>query len=160
MNKGFGLSEVGAEKYRQPYEIRFKKGKIQMKMVLASCIAAISLTACATTSQSLVARNFTKLTGSEIRTILPGNSLKGTDKSGQYTIYYTSQRTMKIIRNGRNDTGRWRIDGDMYCRQWTKLGKGKERCVTMFRRGDAIQWVRNDEITDETVLLSGNPAGL
>lgn len=131
-----------------------------MKPILYTTIAALALAACSTVSQSLVAQDFTQLTGSQIRTMLPGNSLKGTDSSGRYTIYYTSDRSMSIIRNGRNDTGRWRVSGDQYCRQWTRLGKGEERCVTMFRRGDTVHWVGENKITDRTVLLSGNPANL
>lgn len=131
-----------------------------MKRLLLSSLLLAVLVACASTEKSVENSGFVKLTGAQISGLLPGNSLKGTDRSGEYVIYYTSNNTMKIVHNGRPDTGRWRISGDEYCRQWTKLGKGKERCVTMHKRGDAINWVRNDKITDRSFLMAGNPADL
>jgi len=131
-----------------------------MKQILLAGVVTFGLTACATTPQPMEVDNFTKLKGSEILSLLPGNSLKGTDKSGEYVIYYSSGSTMKIIRNGKKDVGKWRVSGNQYCRQWTKLGKGKNRCLTFYKRGDAITWVRKGKVRDRTFLLRGNPAGL
>lgn len=132
-------------------------------IVLAACTALV-VGACSTTNAPTEVRNFTKLTGSEIQSLLPGNSLRGTDSSGKYVIYYSSASTMEIVyttsKRTRRDTGRWRVSGNRYCRQWQKLGKGKERCVDLFKRGGAIYWVRNNEVTDRSVLESGNPRGL
>ncbi len=131
-----------------------------MKKILLVGVVAFGLAACTTTKQPLEVVSYTKLKGSEIRSLLPGNSLKGTDKSGKYVIYYTSASTMKIVRNGVKDTGRWRISGNKYCRKWTKLGKGKNRCLSFYKRGNTIKWVRKGKVRDRTVLLQGNPAGL
>jgi len=123
-------------------------------------VLAFGLSACATIQQPLEVANFTKLKGSEILSLLPGNSLKGTDNSGKYVIYYSSASTMKIIRNGKKDVGTWRISGDKYCRRWTKFAKGKNRCLTFYKRGDAITWVKKGKVRDRTFFLPGNPAGL
>ena len=131
-----------------------------MKKMLLVGVVAFGLSACASTSQPLEVANFTKLKGSEILSLLPGNSLKGTDKSGEYVIYYSSGSTMKIIRNGKKDVGNWRVSGNKYCRRWTKLGKGKNRCLTLYKRGNAITWVRKGKVRDRTFFVRGNPAGL
>lgn len=135
-----------------------------MKNLVLTACAALVVGACSTTNAPPEVSDFTKLTGSEIRSLLPGNSLRGTDKSGSYVIYYTSASTMKIVyttsKRTRTNSGRWRVSGDRYCRQWQKLGKGKERCVDLFKRGNSIYWVRDDEVTDRSVLESGNRRGL
>ncbi|WP_026481166.1 hypothetical protein [Ahrensia sp. 13_GOM-1096m] len=135
-----------------------------MKQIILVGFTALSLTACTTVTKSLEDNNFSKLKGSEIQATLPGNSLRGTDSAGRYTIYYTSGNSMKIVHSGkrgvRKDVGRWRVAGDQYCRRWTKIGKGKEKCVTLYKNGNSIHWVQRNKITDRSVLLKGNPAGL
>ena len=135
-----------------------------MKNFVLAASAALVVGACSTTNRPPEVSGFTKLTGPEIQSLLPGNSLRGTDRSGSYVIYYASANTMKIVyttsKRTRTDSGRWRVSGDRYCRQWQKLGKGKERCVDLFKRGSAIYWVRDNEVTDRSVLESGNPRGL
>ena len=135
-----------------------------MKNTILAVSAALAISACSTTNQLPELSGFEKLTGSEIQALLPGNSLRGTDKTGSYVIYYSSADTMKIdyttSKRRRHDTGTWRVSGDRYCRQWNELGTGRERCVSFFRRGNTIHWVRNNEVTDRSVLENGNPAGL
>ncbi|OUU25387.1 MAG: hypothetical protein CBB97_09865 [Candidatus Endolissoclinum sp. TMED37] len=135
-----------------------------MKNIILAGSAALAISACSATNPLSELSDFTKMTGSEIQTLLPGNSLRGTDNTGSYVIYYSSASTMEIdyttSRRNRRDTGTWRVSGDRYCRQWEELGKGEERCVTLFRRGNTIHWVRNNEVTDRSVLENGNPAGL
>ena len=67
---------------------------------------------------------------------------------------------MRIFYQGREDDGVWRIKGDKYCRKWNTFGKGRERCVDLYRSGDRINWVRKGKVTDRSVLVAGNPAGL
>jgi hypothetical protein len=130
------------------------------------------LAGCASDARhSFIERGVLPMTEEEIRTALVGNSLVGTDSTGAYTIHYSAYGQMAIVYTGfksgrtRNDSGTWRSetrdDGGWYCRQWTTLGKGKERCVQFFREGDMITWVESDgEITDNTELLAGNPENL
>lgn len=135
-----------------------------MKNIIWMSLVTLGLSACTMTAKSLETSGFTKMKGTEIRSALAGNTLRGTDSSGKYVIYYTSGSTMKIVHHGRKrirrDTGHWRIAGDRYCRKWTSLGKGKERCVNLYKNGKLIHWVQNNKITDKSVLLRGNPAGL
>ncbi len=131
-----------------------------MKTLIFAGLAGLTLGACTRPGDGPNPPGFTQMTGSEIRSTLVGNSLRGTDRTGSYVIHYRSASKMDITYNDRPDTGLWRIKGDRYCRRWTRLGKGKERCVTMYQRGDQINWVKDGEITDRSVLLAGNPAGL
>ncbi|MBN2760181.1 MAG: hypothetical protein JXQ79_06755 [Rhodobacteraceae bacterium] len=130
------------------------------QMMFAILAAGTMLAGCMTTTNGLASRDFQKMTGTEIRQILPGNSLDGKDNDGRYVIHYTSASTMTIRYRGRVETGVWRVTGDQYCRRWQTFGNGKERCVTMYRKGNQINWVRDGKITDRSVLLAGNPAGL
>ena len=135
-----------------------------MKQIIFTSLLTLGLTACTTVTKSLEDSNFSKLSGSEIQTILPGNSLRGTDSAGHYTIFYTSKNSMKIVHSGkrgvRKDIGQWRVTGDQYCRRWTRIGKGKEKCVTMYKNENSIHWVQKNQIKDRSVLLRGNPSGL
>ncbi|WP_439154410.1 hypothetical protein [Yoonia sp.] len=118
------------------------------------------LAACATVGDELVTEGYVQMSGAEIRTALVGNSLDGTDSDGDYVIYYPSSSMMRIVYQGRTEAGVWRIRGDKYCRRWQTFGSGNERCVTMYRKGNQIDWVQDNEITDRSVLVAGNPARL
>ncbi len=124
-------------------------------------LAAIILGACTSPSEQLVADGFTKMTGAEISRSLVGNSLDGEDSDGEYVIHYTTASRMAISYRGRTETGVWRVQGNQYCRRWATFGNGEERCVTFYRNGNQINWVRdNGGISDRSVLVRGNPARL
>ena len=133
-----------------------------MKTKTAALFAAALLaSACASAPQPPVAgEGFVKMKGEEIRAALVGNSLDGEDKDGEFVIHYPTASTMRIFYQGREDDGVWRIKGDKYCRKWNTFGKGRERCVDLYRSGDRINWVRKGKVTDRSVLVAGNPAGL
>ncbi len=116
--------------------------------------------ACAAPQKPVVGEGFKRMSGPEISSALVGNSLDGTDSGGDYVIYYPDATNMRITYQGKTDRGIWRIDGNRYCRTWQNVGKGKERCVQMYRYRDQINWVRRDKITDRSVLIPGNPANL
>lgn len=133
-------------------------------MLFFKCLACFSLcvatSACAPSKPPVAGVGFEKMSGSEIVSALVGNSLDGADKDGDYVIYYPSDSEMRIFYQGRTDTGVWRIKKNRYCRKWTNFGKGKERCVRFYRKGDQINWVRKRKVTDRSVLVGGNPAAL
>jgi len=126
--------------------------------IAATAVATVA--ACTSPVEDLSALNFTPMTGPQITVALVGNSLDGEDSDGEYIIHYDTDRTMAISYRGRTETGVWRVQGDRYCRRWQTFGNGKERCVTFYRNGNQINWVANGEITDRSVLVRGNPAGL
>lgn len=128
-------------------------------MLGITCLC-LAVAACSPSKPPVAGPGFEKMTGSEIKTALIGNSLDGADKDGDYVIYYPSSTEMRITYQGRNDVGVWRIDKGRYCRRWTHFGKGKERCVRFYRKGNQINWVRKGKVTDRSVLVSGNPATL
>ena len=128
--------------------------------MLGAAICATIVAGCASVSDQLADQGFKKMKGAEIAATLVGNSLDGADKNGDYVIHYMTGSSMRISYRGRIEDGVWRVDGDKYCRKWATFGGGKERCVTFFRKGDAINWVRNGKITDRSVVVAGNPAAL
>lgn len=128
--------------------------------LLAISAAALAISACAGPSDRLANEGFQKMSGPEISAALVGNSLDGADKDGPFIIHYATSSSMKIVYQGRIESGVWRIKGDQYCRRWETFGGGKERCVDFYRKGDRIDWVRKGRVTDTSVLVSGNPAGL
>ena len=123
-------------------------------------LAGVLLAGCASVGDQLTTEGYAKMSGAEIAVALPGNSLDGEDRDGDYVIFYTSADAMKIKYQGRVEEGVWRVDGDQYCRQWATFGGGKERCVDLYRSGGSIKWVRNGKVTDRSVLVAGNPANL
>lgn len=120
----------------------------------------LAISACAPSKPPVAGVGFEKMSGTEIASALVGNSLDGADRNGDYVIYYPSDSEMRIFYQGRTDTGVWRIKQDKYCRKWDHFGKGKERCVRFYRKGDQINWVRKVTVTDRSVLVGGNPAAL
>lgn len=128
--------------------------------MLAAASLCLVIAGCAAPKPPVAGEGFERMSGQEIMSALVGNSLDGADKDGDYVIYYASDSAMRIAYHGRTDEGVWRIDGNKYCRQWSHFGKGKERCVRFFRKGNQINWVRKGKVTDRTVLVPGNPAAL
>lgn len=124
---------------------------------LSFCVA---IAACAPSKPPVAGPGFQKMSGTEIVSALVGNSLDGADKDGDYVIHYPDDSAMRIAYQGRTDTGVWRVKKDQYCRRWSHFGKGKERCVRFYRKGDQINWVRKGKVTDRSVLVVGNPAAL
>ena len=127
---------------------------------LAAIAACFTVAACVAPEPPVAGVGFERMSGKEITAALVGNSLDGTDKDGDYVIYYPSQGEMRIAYQGRTDAGVWRVKKNKYCRKWTHFGKGKERCVRLYRKGDQINWVRKGKVTDRSVLVRGNPAAL
>lgn len=127
---------------------------------LAAIAVCFVVAACSTPKPPVAGVGFEKMSGKEIKAALVGNSLDGTDKDGDYVIYYPSDTEMRIVYQGRTDVGVWRTKKGKYCRRWSHFGKGKERCVRFYRNGDQINWVRKGKVTDRSVLVPGNPASL
>jgi hypothetical protein len=108
-----------------------------------------------------VEKSYNKMSSLQIRKTLPGNTLKGSDSSGSYEIYYDSESTFKAIYDGKKDTGSWQAVDGMYCRSWDNLGTGSERCFIFLRDKDEIIWTDSSgKKTDTSRLLIGNPSGL
>lgn len=133
---------------------------MKKRTIAAFLGTATLIAACSSNVSTLKSEGYQQMNGEEIRMALTGNTLDGTDADGDYIIYYPTSSQMRIAYQGREESGVWRIDGDSYCRRWETFGSGKERCVTMFRKGDQIDWVQKGEITDRSVLINGNPGNL
>lgn len=130
------------------------------RTLFALLAAASMFGANASMADSFETGGYYKMTGQEIHKALVGNSLDGTDRDGDYVIHYKNTSKMRIQYQGRKEAGVWRIKGNQYCRRWQSFGKGQERCVNFYRKGDRINWVQNGKITDRAILIRGNPAKL
>lgn len=132
-----------------------------MKKLLITGITSLALACTAVSGSAGQKTKYTQMQGHEIKSALVGNSLRGVDHSGKYVIHYSSYGKMRIVYNEKRiESGVWKVRGNRYCRRWSKLGSGKERCVTFHRNGNKIVWVQRGKITDHSVLLRGNPAKL
>lgn len=46
--------------------------------------------------------------------------------------------------DGASDNGRWWIEADQLCQRWTSWMEGQTYCYQLTRKGDTVQWFRND----------------
>jgi hypothetical protein len=46
--------------------------------------------------------------------------------------------------DGASDNGRWWIEADQLCQRWTSWMEGQTYCYQLTRKGDTVQWLRND----------------
>jgi hypothetical protein len=40
-----------------------------------------------------------------------------------------------------SDQGKWWIEGDKFCRKWTRWQSGRTGCFSFVPEGDAINWI-------------------
>jgi hypothetical protein len=46
--------------------------------------------------------------------------------------------------DGSQDRGKWWVEGDQLCQQWSSWMEGKSYCYRLTRQGASVRWVRND----------------
>ena len=46
--------------------------------------------------------------------------------------------------DGAQDRGKWWVEGDRLCQQWSSWMEGKSYCYRLTREGARVNWVRND----------------
>jgi GntR family transcriptional regulator/MocR family aminotransferase len=107
----------------------------------------------------------------------PGDWLKGDDlvraMTGATILYqevYGAPCTIKYHANGsmtgvlgfsneERDTGRWRIDGDRWYRQWSCWNYGEEKGYFIVIDGEQIKWFNSDgQIVDAAFIQVGSAA--
>ncbi len=79
------------------------------------------------------------LNGTQISNLLSDSLASGkTDKGQSYTITYDADGDVrfKFDDNSYADTGKWPVDGDVYCAEWRKIRSGKRGCWTVVDEGD------------------------
>jgi|AntRauTorcE11898_2_1112593.scaffolds.fasta_scaffold00145_17 hypothetical protein len=93
------------------------------------------------------------LQGSEIRSLIAGNTVTGSMSSGQdYAEFYAQDGTI----HGRDYTGEWSIEDDKMCFDY---GDGAT-CYEVAANDDAVTWVLGGESDGTGVVREGNPMDL
>jgi hypothetical protein len=49
--------------------------------------------------------------------------------------------------DGSRDSGRWWIDANQLCQRWTSWMNGETHCYKITRRGNIINWLRDDGVS-------------
>jgi GntR family transcriptional regulator/MocR family aminotransferase len=112
------------------------------------------------------------LTGSDLREAMAGATILYREVYGApCTIRYHRDGTMTGVlgySNEEQDTGYWRIDGDVWYRQWSRWNYGEEKGYFIVLDGDQIKWFNSDRqlvdsayirrAIDDDVDLDGLPA--
>jgi hypothetical protein len=142
-------------------------------LVAPLVLAAGLMSACQSLSPSMeeemAEENVAALTGSEIEETLRGNTLHRTgSRAGvewQWAGHYRADGTM----TGRAwwgsgeqvAEGRWSVEGDRFCREWSNSWGGGDRgCYRLYRQGDRLTMIKVSGSGDEegrSYILSGNP---
>lgn len=91
------------------------------------------------------------LTGSEIKTLVSGNTITGTMiESGNYAEFFQPDGIVK----GNGYTGLWTVSSDSIC---FRFGSDPEVCRRLGWNGDQLQWLSGKRLTGTGMLVPGNP---
>ena len=137
-------------------------GALGLALMLAACGGNEDKDEIAGTPQSVTMSDLQVLNGEEVRRVLTGNTLVGYDQAGPYWMYYPSGGTIwGQASNGDVDIGRWRVDGDLYCRSWRRWGDQSEQCWQFATDGlNRLIWIDpNGRKFGESTVQSGNTIG-
>ncbi|HSM69854.1 MAG TPA: hypothetical protein VK830_09075, partial [Xanthomonadales bacterium] len=101
------------------------------------------------------------LSGAQLSKLLPGATII-------YKTYYGAPCTIELREGGAMigrsghanedcDTGRWWVDGDLYCRQWQRWSYGEEGAYQVTLDDSLIRWWRpGGRLVDSAII---QPAG-
>jgi len=106
------------------------------------------------TRDAKILAGVSSLSGSELRQAVTGKTVY-LDVSGfELPIRYLGNRRMSgsmgtvaatlSIGDRASDDGRWWIEANQLCQRWTSWLAGKTYCYKLTRRGETVQWLRND----------------
>jgi hypothetical protein len=105
----------------------------------------------------------TKMTPTEIQSMLANNTATGVSRSGSaYYAWFSPSGQVRFVEGEVRDTGTWRIlpDGQL-CTQMARLNAGQDQCYSIYREGQVLTYDRPDGTTIGTFsVLSGNPQNL
>jgi hypothetical protein len=118
---------------------------------MARIAARLSLLALILVAGIAPARATDMMTGSEIKTLLAGNTVTGAmDESGSYSEFYQSDGVIK----GDGYVGAWTVSEDSACFQY---GDDARKCLRVGRNGEQIQWFNGRRVAGTGMILLGNP---
>lgn len=97
-----------------------------------------------------------KLSGSEIRTVLTGNTVHGAWAGHEYWSYFAPDGRTAFLPEGYAAPylGNWRVEGSQYCSSWSN---GDAGCYNVYKEGDKIIWeTPEDRKRYDSQLLNGD----
>jgi len=94
------------------------------------------------------------LAGDELRKAISGKtvylSISGFELPIRYAANGRMSGKMSAVAasfargDGAQDRGKWWVEGDQLCQQWSSWMDGKSYCYRLTRDGARVSWVRND----------------
>ena len=79
-----------------------------------------------------------KLSGTEIKALLTGNTVHGTWAGKEYWSFFGADGwTTYLSKGGKPANGRWAASSTQYCSTWDPGGTS---CYDIYRDGDAVVW--------------------
>ena len=96
-----------------------------------------------------------KLSGTEIRELLTGNTVHGDWSGHEYWSYFAPDGSTTFLPAGSDPyLGNWAVDGSQYCSSWSN---GDSGCYDIYKDGDKIIWeTPEDRKRYDSQLLSGD----
>jgi hypothetical protein len=92
-----------------------------------------------------------KLSGTQIKETVSGNTVEGTmEGTGDYAEFYQKDGTIKA----QAYSGIWTIEGDDMCFQY---GSDPKMCWEVARDGDTLQWIKDGKVEGTGKVAAGNP---
>jgi hypothetical protein len=123
-----------------------------MKHVAPMALMLLSLTGCATASNSQVHAN-------DIQAKIIGNTVVGVDEGKPYQEYYNPNGSISG-KDTDNYTGSWRIDGNKLCTGYESNDETKTdldwTCSGVAVDGDTVIWEDTEGEKSDAKLLPGN----
>ncbi len=100
------------------------------------------------------------LTGDELKAVMSGATILYKEVTGvPCTINYHEDGSMSGtlgFSNEEQDNGRWRIDGDRFCRQWSRWNYAEESAYYIVIDGRQIKYFNKDrQLVDSALILAG-----
>ncbi|MEM7291842.1 MAG: hypothetical protein AAF420_00440 [Pseudomonadota bacterium] len=97
------------------------------------------------------------LDGAAIKVLFAGKSISGVNSFGNpYRVEYLKDGNMDGVAGFNNeyvDTGRWWIDGDKFCRQYSTWFEGVAGCYGISVEGDSVRFHGDDgNVLSESIL--------
>jgi hypothetical protein len=103
------------------------------------------------------------LSGDAVRSLIVGNTLKGSYTTKPLTIvFYADGLVRGSIGLTGSDSGTWEIQGDRYCHEWSTYFSGVRRCYQWIPEGDGYVLKNVDEFRARNIqgrIEKGKPKG-
>ncbi len=90
------------------------------------------------------------LSGSQIKDTIVGKTLKWKKRgSDPVQIEYKADGKLNgfVPGHGRSDEGKWWVEGDNFCRQWSRWRNGKKSCTVWTREGNKVKAHKEGKFT-------------